>query len=259
MHRAVSNEPLVLTRPASQAAAWVDALSARGVTLWLQPLIVTSPRAELQAQARTEAESADWVFFSSPAAVTALFDGGWRWPEAARAACVGPGTAAALRVAGVPAERIVCPASDAEQYDSERLWPLLQAAGPWAGRRMLCLRGDGGRDWLMAQLREAGAELRPLGIYRRSPPQLDGAELARLRECLGQPALWLFSSSEALDHLQTLVGAFDWTRLQALATHPRIAERAAGLGMQVQTVRPQPDDVATAWQAWRNSRQSPAS
>lgn len=252
-------EPLVLTRPATQAEAWAQALRERGVPLLLQPLIVTTALPEAQVQARQEAEAADWVFFSSPAAVTALFDRGWAWPAGRRAVCVGPGTAAALREAGVPAALILCPPDEAEQFDSERLWPLLQAADAWAGRRMLLLRGDGGRDWLMQRLREAGAEVRPLSVYRRSAPQLDAGGLASLRELLRQPALWLFSSSEALDHLQALAGDTEWASLQALVTHPRIGERAGRLGMQVQIVRPQPEDVAAAWSAWRNSLHTPAS
>ncbi len=255
----MATEPLVLTRPATQAESWAQALRERGVPLLLQPLIVTTALPEARGHARLEAEAADWVFFSSPAAVTALFDRGWAWPAGRRAVCVGPGTAAALREAGVPADLIVCPPDEAEQFDSERLWPLLQAADAWRGRRMLLLRGDGGRDWLMQRLREAGAEVMPLSVYRRSAPQLDARELTSLRELLRQPALWLFSSSEALDHLQALAGDTEWASLQALVTHPRIAERAGRLGMQVQIVRPQPEEVAAAWSAWCNSLHTPAS
>ena len=58
----------------------------------------------------------------------------------------------------MPAEQIVEPPVDSPQFDSDALWPLL-AARDWRGRRVLILRGDGGRDWLADTLRSSGAEV----------------------------------------------------------------------------------------------------
>lgn len=238
----------MLTRPAAQALAWQRQLQALGVPTLLRPLIETHPVPEHQAQARALALQADWVFFTSSAAVQALFGTGWAWPAQARALCVGPGTAAALQAAGVPAARILCPPTDAPQFDSETLWPLLRGRVQ-PGAQLLWLRGDGGRDWLIEQLRAAGAEVQPLTVYRRSAPQMDAAEQQQLAEWLRRPLCWLFSSSEAVDHLQRLA-VVDWPRLQAWATHSRIAARLGELGCTgAQVLLPQPEAVAHAWRS----------
>lgn len=239
----MSKAPLVLTRPASQAEGWAQALEAAGVVLRRRPLIDIEPDATGAAEACQALKDVDAVFFSSPAAAQAL--GAVRWPPDLIAACVGPGTAAALRSLGVA--KVLAPAADVAQYDSEALWPVLEAAGPWGGRRWLWLRGDGGREWLMERLREAGAEVRPITVYHRCPPALSPAVLA---EELARPALWLFSSSEAVDHLVRMVPNADWGRVQALATHPRIAQRVRALGMTVHEVRPDVDAVLAAWRQW---------
>lgn len=238
---------LTLTRPAAQAQAWAQALASLGVPTRCLPLITTTAIAGVQAKAREQAAASHWVFFTSPAAVTALFDGGWAWPSGASACCVGPGTAAALRDAGVPSERLLSPPPDAEQFDSERLWPLLRDADDWPHRRVLWLCGEGGRDWLIQRLRESGAQVDLLPVYRRGAPALTPAAL---QEAIAAPGLWLFSSSEAIANLQQLAPATDWSRLHGLATHPRIVERAARLGLHCELVSPQVDAVADAWRNW---------
>lgn len=229
--------PLVLTRPAAQAAQWARQLERLGVPTRSCPLISIEPDAAGSAAAWAALPAADAVFFTSPAAVQALGEGPWH--QLKLAVCVGPGTAAALRQAG--ARQVLAPPADAEQFDSEQLWPLLQQARSWAGSRWLWLRGDGGRDWLIARLQEAGAQLELLTVYHRGPPPLsDNA----LRAEVATPGLWLFSSSEALEHLAQRVPL---QGLAALATHPRIAALAERAGLLVRTVRPDVEAVAQAW------------
>jgi uroporphyrinogen-III synthase len=240
----LSPAPLVLTRPAAQADEWAAALRAAGLTVQCFPLLSTTADAAVCAQAWSLWAQADAAFFSSPAAVHALGDG--PWASLPCAVCVGPGTAAALRRAG--ARHLITPPPEAGQFDSEQLWPLIEEAGPWQGRHWLWLRGDGGRDWLLERLREAGARLTPLSVYRRAPALLDPDALQRL---LAGPALWLLSSSEALDHLlASAPPGTDWTRVQALATHPRIEQRASRAGLRVRSVRPLLPEVAEAWRHW---------
>ena len=166
------------------------------------------------------------------------------------AGATGPGTSAALRQAGVPALQLAEPAAEATLFDSEALWARLQGR-PWAGRRVLVVRGEDGRDWLADVLRQRGAEVAFVAAYRRVPPVLDIATQALLASALAEPAahLWLFSSSQAVGHLRALAPAADWSRSRALASHPRIvqAARDAGFG-QVEATAPFPQAVA-AWLA----------
>ena len=266
---------LIVTRPAEQAAAWVVELQALGCDAHALPLIaiaaVDDPaplRAAGSALARytlvmfvsanavqhffaaafVAADSAASVAApaapAAPAATSALAV----WPPGVRAAATGPGTAAALRAAGVPGPLIIEPAADAARFDSEALWAQV-AHEDWAGRRVLVVRGEDGRDWLADTLRERGAALEFLAAYRRLAPLPDAAGLALLAQAAAEPAahLWLFSSSEAIARLCGLVPDADWSRSQALATHPRIAAaaRSAGFGQVVLTA-PSAQAVAEA-------------
>lgn len=241
--------PLVLTSPASQQQRWRDALAQEGVALASLPLIEIGPAADpgLAAQALAALlRGPRLALFVSPSAVQALpgFDGR-NWPALTWAACVGPGTASALRARGV--DRIVCPAVDSPQFDSETLWPLLKAQGDWVGARVLILRGDGGRDWLAEQLQAEGAVVEAYSLYRRMRPTESPAWSVSRAALKDQAPIWLLTSSQALAHGLGLgvihAGA------TALCTHPRIAAAARAAGLSVQEVRSEPVAVARAWRA----------
>jgi uroporphyrinogen-III synthase len=111
------------------------------------------------------------------------------------------------------------------------------------------VRGNGGRDWLGRQLRDAGADVRVVQSYARAAPTLTSDERALIAHALDEPVrwIWMFSSSEAIDHLQELAPDARWNACRALASHPRIAERATALGFGTVTiVSPSPAAVAAA-------------
>ena len=254
---------VLVVRPRAQALAWAGELAALGVAARALPLIDILPAPE---PARVDAVFAALAapgaqpvaVFVSPNAVLGFFAaaasargedaGGLAWPAQAWAAATGPGTVAALRECGVPTERIVAPAAAAGQFDSEALWATVRG-WPWAARPVWLVRGNGGRDWLGGQLRDAGADVRVVQSYARAEPVLDDAERTLLAQALAEPGrwIWMFSSSEAIDHLQALAPAAHWGAGRALASHPRIAERARALGfVSVTIVAPSPAAVAEA-------------
>jgi uroporphyrinogen-III synthase len=249
----------LVTRPRAQGEGWLRRLTALGVRAALLPLIDISPApdpAGLRRWADTLADSARdpaaLVMFVSPNAAQGLFDAlppGWHWPASTWAGATGPGTAAALRAAGVPDEAVMVPAPDSAQFDSEALWALLEPRRSWAGARAAIVRGDGGRDWLADQLRAAGARVEFVQSYSRRAPQLGTEERQLLASAIAEPAsvAWLMSSSEAVEHLWALAPTASWADALALASHPRIAESARGLGFgRVVEVRPTPEAVAEA-------------
>ena len=254
---------VLVVRPRTQALAWVGELAALGVAARALPLIEILPAPE-PARVETvfaeiEASAAQPVLaFVSPNAVlgffaaTALARGvaasALRWPAQAWAAATGPGTVAALRECGVPMERIAAPAASAAHVDSEALWSAI-AGWTWAQRPVWIVRGNGGRDWLGQQLREAGADVRVVQAYGRAAPALSDGERSLLGQALAEPArwIWMFSSSEAIDHLAAIAPDVRWNEGRALASHPRIAERAMALGFgAVTVVVPSPAAVAAA-------------
>ena len=236
---------VIVTRPAAQAVAWVEQLRGLGVAAQALPLIdieALADPAPLQA-AWSSLGSAALVVFVSPNAVEHFFaerPPALAWPAATLAGATGPGTAAALRDAGVAERCIVEPPIDAPAFDSESLWSLL-AARDWVGRRVLVVRGEGGRDWLAGLLRERGAEVDFVAAYRRRPPTIDVAGQRLIDDALAAPEahLWLFSSSEAIGHLighlRALRPHADWSASAAAASHPRIVQtaREAGFGRVV--------------------------
>lgn len=229
---------VIVTRPAAQAALWVQDLRAAGIDALALPLIA------IEAPAEPGAVTAAWaglgrkalVFFVSPNAVQhffALAPAGAGWPPGVIAASPGPGTSAALQALGVPVDLIEAPPVDAESFDSAALWSCIGGRA-WAGREVLVVRGEDGRDWLAEQFRAGGATVEYLAAYRRRAPLASPAMQAVVESARADPArhLWLFSSSEAVGHLQALAPGLLGAHTLALATHPRIAAtaRAAGAG-----------------------------
>lgn len=254
---------VLVTRPADQAAQWVQALQGHGIQAQALPLIGIEPAMD------PEPVRAAWeglhgyrlLVFVSPNAVSRFFahrPAGQAWPATLPVASPGPGTSAALLAEGVPAACLIEPAADAAQFDSESLWQQLTARH-WRGARVLIVRGEGGREWLAGQFEAAGAEVVFLSAYRRAAPRLDASALAVLADALARPRrhLWLFSSSEAIHHLHAQLQRQPATKAAptlaaslAVTTHPRIAERAreAGFG-HVHGCRPSIDAVVACIQS----------
>lgn len=237
-----------VTRPAEQAAPWVQGLRQEGIDAHALPLIEIAPAPNRQA---LQAHVQDWqsgqydvlMFVSANAVAHFAAACAAPLPPRGQAWGTGPGTAAALQAAGWPAARIVIPPSAAAQWDSEALWATV--APHWqAGTRVLIVRGadaqgqQAGRDWLAQQLLDHGAHLNQCVAYVRRAPDWSAAQTEQVRQALAAPGAWLFSSSEAAVHLQHKLpdlpaAGQSW----ALATHPRIAQRLQQLGWpRVQTV-----------------------
>ncbi|MGH6646730.1 uroporphyrinogen-III synthase [Aquabacterium sp.] len=257
---------LLVTRPEPQASAWVGQLRAQGVDAHALPLIaIRGPADPAPVQALWhQLQQARLLMFVSPSAVEWFFrlrPEDALWPEGTLAAAPGPGTARALaktaQDAGLTLPPVICPDEDAAQFDSETLWPLLEALD-WAGQSVWTISGGDrqdakGRAWLGGQLRARGATVAPLLTYQRSPATWGPGEQALALAAIQQPPQhrWLFSSSEAIEHLMdTLAPGQSWQAATALATHPRIAERArlAGFGQVIDT-RPTPEAVAATLRA----------
>lgn len=230
---------LLVTRPQPQAQAWVERLRAQGIDAVALPLLAIEAVLDLSElhTAWHDLPRYALAMFVSPNAVSHFFAArpaeiaARGWPRATRAGATGPGTLQALHMAGVPPALCVAPAPDAQQFDSAGLWLQLQGER-WEGREVLVLRGDGGRDEFAALLRGAGAAVHFTQAYRRGVAQLSAAEHALLDAAIAQHGahLWWLSSAEAVGYLPQLAPHADWRAAQALASHPRIAERARALG-----------------------------
>jgi uroporphyrinogen III methyltransferase/synthase len=247
---------VVVTRPAGQSAGLIGLLAAAGVETLEFPLIDIADVEDAGplCAALGSLESYALVVFVSPNAVDRAFaHHDAIWPHALPVGVVGPGSVAALARHGVeaPAYRVISPVvaadDDAVSFDSEALFAALEASlgtGGFEGRRVLIVRGDGGREWLADRLREAGAQVETVAAYRRIVPEPSINAWARVHRLLsGEPHAWLLTSSEgvrnldalAQDHLTT--GEIAQLKHAVLVTpHPRIAQTARGVGFDRITV-----------------------
>ena len=258
---------IIVTRPAHEAAQWVQWLQTAGWEAQAWPLIDIGPAPDgaALAQRRTELYQGAYAaaMFVSPQAVRGFWadvaqPSAQAWPTGVRAWAPGPGTARALQVAGVPLSAIDAPASDAAQFDSEALWAQV-APQVHPSHRLLLVRGlsltapvvatgvqqGQGRDWLAQHCQAQGGQVVYGVAYQRRPPVWDATRCAQAQQALQDGSVWLLSSSEALAHLVALLpGAASWAHMRVLATHPRIAQTARALGGgDVHTSRPPSPDV----------------
>ena len=235
MNRTLLGRRIVVTRPVAQAGVLVQMIGERGGEAVLFPLIEVGP-ADNDALAQLDAMVArldDYAIavFISPNAVEYSVPGILErraWPARLQAAAIGPGTTAQLAVHGI--DEVIAPSA---RFDSESVLelPELQSERV-AGKRVLILRGNGGRELLADTLRQRGAEVDCVTCYRRSPPVDGSALVSRLRNNT-LDALTI-SSSEGLRNLLTLLDTDAIERLRRLplfVPHPRIAEAATESGL----------------------------
>jgi uroporphyrinogen-III synthase len=253
---------VLVTRPAVEARRWVDALTQHGFDATALPLIEITPLPAAAAAAGHWNELGKYrsVMFVSGNAVRHFFglqNSRTEWPAQLRAWAPGTATAEVLVEQGVPATLIDAPAAGAAQFDSETLWQTVSIQVQ-RGDRILIVRGadatgvSSGRDWLFDQLVAAGAEVDMVAVYARKPPRPEPSQLALASTCATDGSVWLFSSSEAISHLQSLLPDQDWSLARAVATHARIgaAARKAGFGVVCES-RPALDAVVAALESFR--------
>lgn len=225
---------IVVTRPQAQAAPLVEAIAAAGGRPLLFPLLEISPAPDVGPLDQAVASLSDYalVVFISPNAVAhavpAILARG-AWPAGAVPAAVGPGTVKALAAHGIGGCLV-----PSERFDSEALLALPElAASRLSGRKVLILRGDGGRELLADTLRQRGAQVDCVTCYRRAAPSGDAGPLLAAWHAGALDAVTV-SSSEALRHLFAMLDDEGRARLQKtplFVPHARIEETARHLGL----------------------------
>ncbi len=232
---------VLVTRPAQQAGALAQKVAAAGGEAFVFPALGIEPVAADQlADALAYLAGADIAIFISPNAAQfgmAAIRAHGGLPGALRVFAVGPGTARALAAQGV--EGAITP----DGQDSEALLalPHLQAV---AGRRVVIVRGVGGRPLMADTLRARGADVRFMECYRRICPHADPAPLLARWQAGGIDAVTI-ASAETLRNLAALLGepGAPWLAATPLfAPHEKIAEAARRFGIAHVITTPGGDD-----------------
>ena len=222
---------LLLTRPAEESAALATVLSDVGIYSSSLPLLDIEPlpiTPDQQALLRDLGRYCAVIVVSKPAARLALQQLDRQWSEMPWFS-VGAATAQVLADQGYT---VHYPHTG---DDSEALLelPALREAIARPDARVLILRGEGGRELLAERLRERGASVDYLELYRRFLPTYDARALTQRIQLERLNGL-VVSSGQGFLNLQALAGA-DWPQVAQLplfVPSPRVQEMARAAGAE---------------------------
>ena len=227
----LSSIGIAITRPIDQAKKLSALIEQAGGTPILFPLIAITP---LKDYSQFEAvisniETYDWAIFISSNAVQngmpRIVKRGI--PPNLKFAAIGPVTSKELIGFGV--KNVLSPK---DRFDSESLLALPEMHDV-KNKKVMIVRGVGGRDVLAETLMSRGAQVTFAECYQRTNPQTNCDLLANLYAEKKLHAI-VVTSSEAMRHLLDLAGDADWLKQVTLfVNHARIAELPLQLGLKV--------------------------
>ncbi len=232
---------VLITRPLGQAEPLCDLICAQGGNAMRFPTIaIHGPEDPARARALLrQLPKYDLAIFVSPNAVRYGVEllGEHGVPPRLPVAAVGKGTARVLSEMGIAVD--VLPQ---QRFDSEALLGLPQLTQV-AGKRVLILRGNGGRPLLGDTLHERGAEVQYVEVYTRQYLTTDATAL--LSTWYEQVQIVTVTSCEILDGLFRILGEPGQPRLcqtPLVVVSERIRDRALELGCNQIIVAPEASD-----------------
>ncbi|MBX6331687.1 MAG: uroporphyrinogen-III C-methyltransferase [Gemmatimonadaceae bacterium] len=231
--RPLHGRRVIVTRARAQASALSAELRALGAEGIEAPAIRIEPldAAPLE-RALGRLSTYQWAIFTSQNAVELAWGALRRRGGDARAfagvnvAAVGPATADALLACGLAVDVIP------ERYVAEGLIEALRARSDVRGARVLFARAEGARELLPAALREMGAEVDEVPVYR-SVPDPEGSEAARAALRDGQVDLVTFTSGSTVRFFVDAVGLEAARRARVASIGPITSDAARSLGLTV--------------------------
>jgi uroporphyrinogen-III synthase len=236
---------VLVTRPAHQADNLTRLIEQHGGIAVCLPTVAIVECDNLVAIQKILADLDDfqWLIFVSSNAVNfALKANGGKiaQPKWLRMGAIGQATANALAMAGLTVNLI-----PEQNYNSEALLalPEMQAI---SGQRVLIVRGEGGREELANSLRDRGASVHYLNVYKRIMPSTSNTELISLLE-QHKLSVITATSGEILQNLLMMLGAEHHRQLFSLplvVVSDRIKHIAVELGFKRIAVATSPSDEA---------------
>jgi len=246
---------VLVTRPEHQADELATAIEDAGGEAIRFPVIDIEPHDSVDVNRRLETlPAADIAIFISTNAV--IYGLSYANGDQTRIAAIGPSTKSAIESAGRQVD--IYPA---QGFDSEHL--LAESAlQEVAGKNIRIIRGDSGRELLADTLRERGATVDYLPVYRRltrvySPSLLTGLE-HRWRD--GQLNCVIAMSVDSLDKLLEILtpGCRELMAETPLVTpSARVLQRASDRIPEAKVTlaeSPKTDDMVRALVACRRSK-----
>jgi len=226
---------VMVTRPAHQAEGLCGLIEQAGGRAIRLPLIdIAEPDDEAAARASL-AGLADFdivIFISANAVHRCYLYIGKDLPAGPQIATVGQGTARQLQEDFQQLADLL----PAEGYNSEALLAI-PAFQQLAGKRILILKGEGGRKLLADTLADRGANVSYANLYRRMLPTEAEQQFAAIKQNEKVDVIVL-TSGEGIANLLALAGETSRTWLCSmtwLVIHPRLMDvaRQAGYGNDI--------------------------
>ncbi|MEA2419945.1 MAG: uroporphyrinogen methyltransferase / synthase [Thermoleophilaceae bacterium] len=234
--RPLHGEVVAVTRARAQASELASRLRLLGAEVVEAPAIRIEP---LEVEAPPPA---DLLCLTSPNGVHLYFQAladDARSLAGTRIAAIGPGTAAALREHGIDADIVP------ERFVAEGLLEAL-ADEPVEGKRVLIARAEEARDTLPDGLRERGALVEVVSLYRTLAEPLTEAA----REALAAASYVTFTSSSTVRYLLEALGsgpaALASARLASIGPVTSATLREHGLDPHVEAERHDIDGLVDA-------------
>ncbi|MFT7228817.1 MAG: uroporphyrinogen-III synthase [Methylophilaceae bacterium] len=240
----LANIGVAITRPSNQAKKLTQLIKAAGGNVIPFPLIEIIALDDVTQfeQIITDINDYDWMLFISSNAVQnsmpRLIKQGI--PKHLKFAAIGPTTAETLKDFGI--NEVLVPK---DRFDSESLLSL-PTMQDMQGKRVMLVRGIGGRDVLANTLTQRGAQVTFAECYQRINPQTNCDALAKAFT-KQQLQRIVVTSSEAMRYLLTMAGDTEWLKQVTLCVnHARVAEEPLKIGLTVKVAHGSGDDAMLA-------------
>lgn len=244
MSKSLANIGVAITRPVDQAKKLTQLIEEAGGTVIPFPLIEIVPLEDYSHfnQLIIDLTPYHWVIFISSNAVQ---NGMPRMVKSGisahlKFAAIGPTTAKELMQFGT--EEVLFPE---HRFDSESLLALPEMHD-MKNKKVIIVRGVGGREMLAETLKARGAEVTFAECYQRINPQRNADLLAEAWQNQKLHAI-VVTSSEAMRYLLDLAGHASWLKqITICVNHARIAERALEQGLSVRVTDAMGDEQMLA-------------
>jgi uroporphyrinogen-III synthase len=241
MAQPLANIGVAITRPVDQAKKLSQLISNAGGTVIPFPLIEIVPLNDYSLFEHVISDLApyDWVIFISSNAVQNgmphMVKSGI--PSHLKFAAIGPVTAQELKQFG--AKEVLIPSN---RFDSESLLALPEMFD-MKNKKVMIVRGVGGREVLAETLKTRGAEVTFAECYQRINPQTNTNLLAEAWQNKQLHAI-VVTSSEAMRHLLDLAGDASWLKeVTIYVNHARIVELNLDLGLSIRIAESAGDEA----------------
>lgn len=186
---------VLLTRPDGQNQELADALTQKGIDFVISPLLVIKPISPIHQN--NHISESDMIIFVSANAVNyanALLN--HQWPKNVDYFAIGHATWKACKKIGITAKQ-----SPEHNQQSEGLLSLAQLQSI-NHKKIVIVRGIGGRELLKQTLQQKGAEVHYWEVYQRQAPPINVLQCVQHWQQANIDTIFI-TSSAILDNLVT--------------------------------------------------------